>query len=140
MLSHNKPSHHIRVCCVVDDEDFDASKVAFVQARCEELGLQYKLREYDSAKYSDDRHNITRLPAFHIYHKISYRATFYLTDPVTEIIDTHVERVKKKEEERRESIKTWASYFKIPRRSLKIVAYNSTEVVTPTVQTNPMHH
>jgi hypothetical protein len=136
MLSHNKPSHPTRVCCVVDDEDFDVAKVAFVQAHCEELGIQYSLREYDSRKYSDDKHNITRLPAFHIYYKISYIGTYYLADPILEIIDMNIEKVKKKEEER----VAWANYFKIPRRSLKIVAYNSTEVVTPTVQTNPMHH
>ena len=136
MLSHNKPSHPTRVCCVVDDEDFDAAKVAFVQTHCEELGIQYSLREYDSRKYSDDKHNITRLPAFHIYYKISYIGTYYLADPLLEIIDMNIEKVKKKEEER----VAWANYFKIPRRSLKIVAYNSTEVVTPTVQTNPMHH
>ncbi len=140
MLSHyNKPSCPIRVCCVVDDEDFDAAKVAFVQAHCEELGIQYSLREYDSRKYSDDKHNITRLPAFHIYYKISYVGTYYLADPLLEIINMNIEKVKKNEDERRQTMKAWVNYFKIPRRSLKIVAYNSTEIVTPTVQTNPMH-
>jgi hypothetical protein len=139
MLSHNKSSHPIRICCVVDEE-FDADKVAFAQKHCEELGLSYELREYDSRKYSDDRHNVTKLPAFHIYHKFSYLGTYYLADPIVEIINMNVEKVKRKEEERQQTMKAWTSYFKIPRRALKIVAHNSADVVTPTVQTNPMHH
>ena len=139
-MLHNKPSHPTRVCCVVDDEDFDASKVEFVQKHCEELGLQYSLREYDSRKYSDDKHNITRLPAFHIYYKVSYVGTYYLVDPIVEIINMNVEKVKRKEEERRQEMRAWMNYFKLPRRVLKIVALNSSDtVVTPTTQANPMH-
>ena len=54
---------------------------------CETNGLRFTERDFDSVKYSDDRYEITRLPAIHVYLKKIRQMTIFLNENPIESID-----------------------------------------------------
>lgn len=44
---------------------------------CNNLGIQYTYRDYDSLTYSTDREYIERLPAFHLLDNKNHIGTYY---------------------------------------------------------------
>ena len=68
----------VRVICVVKSIDEPLSApVQEIKKFCLDLNLFFETREFDSWKFTHDRDNIERLPAFHIYRRTIYERTFY---------------------------------------------------------------
>jgi hypothetical protein len=68
----------IRVICIVDEyPDAGSALIQAIRTHVHNSGVIFQTRIYDSRRYSDDRDNITRLPAFHVYIQNSYNRTFY---------------------------------------------------------------
>ena len=99
MKKTEKTIYPITVKCVVDDISKINKDIHTTREFCNDLNILFITREYNSSKYSDDRDNIHRLPAFHIYVKKSYKKTFYLDALPCEIIQETVEKYLKKLEE-----------------------------------------
>lgn len=70
----NKP---VTVICVVDDLAEKNDIILNMRKFCKENRVNFHIRLFNSTKYSDDRHNIYRLPAFHVTIKKNYLRTFY---------------------------------------------------------------
>ena len=70
----NRP---VTVTCVVDDLAEKDERILNMRKFCKEQRVNFQMRVFDSIKYSDDRDNIYRLPAFHITIKGTYNRTFY---------------------------------------------------------------
>jgi hypothetical protein len=70
----NRP---VTVTCVVDDLAEKDKRILDMRKFCKEQRVNFQMRTFDSTKYSDDRDNIYRLPAFHITIKGNYNRTFY---------------------------------------------------------------
>ncbi len=99
----------ITVKCIVDCiSDADPQLLPF-REYAHSLNINFVTREYDSWKYSDDRHNIIKLPAFHIYVKKRYRETFYPNTRPYQIMQDAVEAYKIKET--RLNKHTWTSFY-----------------------------
>jgi hypothetical protein len=60
--------------CFVYDQELD---YAILREFCEEHGIKYKARPFNSSKYDIDRDNIIRLPAIHIIHNKICLETVY---------------------------------------------------------------
>ena len=70
----NRP---ITVICVVDDLGEKDERLSKMREFCKGHRIQFKMRVFDSIKYSEDCNNINRLPAFHVKIKRNYQRTFY---------------------------------------------------------------
>jgi len=98
----------ITVKCIVDCiSDVDPQLLPF-REYAHSLNINFVTREYDSWKYSDDRHNIIKLPAFHIYIKKTYRETFYPNTRPYQIMQDTVEAYKIKQNIKKRS---WTSFY-----------------------------
>ena len=90
----------ITVICVLDDLGYKDDRLIKMREFCRENRINYMTRIFDSQKYSEDRHNISRLPAFHIKIKKNWQRTFYPnTRPyqhVQECIEIYEKRLNKK--------------------------------------------
>jgi hypothetical protein len=73
----NVVNRSIIVTCVVDDLAEKDKRILDMRKFCKEQRVNFQMRTFDSTKYSDDRDNIYRLPAFHITIKGNYNRTFY---------------------------------------------------------------
>ena len=103
-----KEPYPITVKCIVDCiSDKDPSLLPF-REYAHSLNINFVTREYDSSRYSDDRDRITRLPAFHIYVKKTYRETFYPNTRPYQIMQDTVEAYKIKQNIKK---KTWTSFY-----------------------------
>ena len=110
-VPQRKPEPYpITVKCIVDCiSDADPQLLPF-REYAHSLNINFVMREYDSWKYSDDRHNIRKLPAFHIYIKKTYRDTFYPNTRPYQIMQEAVEAYKIKEQKRLNK-RTWTSFY-----------------------------
>jgi len=82
-----------------------------VTAFCVENTIAFRLEPFSSG-VEEDRENVTRLPAFHIYYKDQYETTFYPEDSVRKILMSCIAGFKKKT--------SWFSFkfpvFTLPKR------------------------
>lgn len=78
---------------------------------CEERGIRYTSRLFNSSKYSDDRYNIEQLPAIHIYDDISYQKTLYPTHTLFDILTEHYKEYERRMEEKRQRKIIWKKEF-----------------------------
>jgi hypothetical protein len=76
----------MKICQVVASND-NCDLMPDIANYIRDRDIPFDLREFDSWKYSHDRHNITRLPAFHIYHGSIYLKTFYPNENYEKIIE-----------------------------------------------------
>jgi hypothetical protein len=110
---HDKPPprkepYPITVKCIVDCiSDVDPQLLPF-REHAHSLNINFVTREYNSWKYSEDRDKITKLPAFHIYVKKTYRETFYPNTRPYQIMKDTVEAYKIKQTIKK---KTWTSFY-----------------------------
>ena len=110
---HAKPirkpePYPITVKCIVDCiSDADPQLLPF-REYAHSLNINFVTREYDSWKYSDDRRNISKLPAFHIYVKKNYKQTFYPNTRPYQIMHDTVEAYKIKQIRHKRS---WTSFY-----------------------------
>jgi hypothetical protein len=88
----------IKIYCVIS-ENTENTEIEEIKEHTSNLGIHFHTRHYDSRKYSDDRYNITSLPAFHIYYGRSYVKTFHETPLDT--IDDCVREYEKKQIEKK---------------------------------------
>ena len=75
--SKPKPKQYseIRVECIVYQlSDFDEI-LKNIRNKCHELDVLFTTRKFNSSKYSNDRNEIKKLPAFHIYIGDQYKNT-----------------------------------------------------------------
>lgn len=105
MLSSTK--YPIEICCVVEDHAYIDTDIEMVNEYTCNLGLKFKLREYDTWKYSDDRNSITSLPAFHIYFGDGYVDTFYPGEKIFNSIDECVKNYEQRRVETKRFIEPW---------------------------------
>lgn len=111
MLSSTK--YPIEVCCVVADHSIIDTDVEIVNEYTANLGLKFKLREYNSWKYADDRDIITSLPAFHVYIGEGYMDTIYPGENMLDGIDECVKKYEKRKVETKRFIEVWGNIFKL---------------------------
>lgn len=115
----------ITVKCIVDCiSDVDPSLLPF-REYAHSLNINYVTREYDSWKNSDDRHNITRLPAFHIYVKKQYKQTFYPNTRPYQIMQDTLETYKIKQQKHFRKNSTWTSFYTDIKKRLFSLFYRS---------------
>jgi hypothetical protein len=101
-----KDNYPIYIICVVEDLSNVNNSINNIKEICEESKINFNVREYDSRKYSSDRDNIIKFPAFHIYIKKSYNGTLYLDKPIAEHINICVSKYLQKKNK-----KSWFSWF-----------------------------
>jgi hypothetical protein len=68
---------HIK-CILYDLIDYNDKQIHSLRDHCHQRNIFFSSRRYDSYKYSDDRNNIKKLPAFHVYINNNYNYTFYM--------------------------------------------------------------
>jgi len=103
--SQNKKTvYPVRLYCIVEDyADANSSKtINEIKSYAIDSGIVYMSRMYDSKKISEDRYEIERLPAFHIYINNKYIKTFYPNTRPLQIIDETIERYIKHEERKKQ--------------------------------------
>ena len=107
--SKPKPKQYseIRVECIVYQlSDFDEI-LKNIRNKCHELDVLFTTRKFNSSKYSNDRNEIKKLPAFHIYIGDQYKNTIYPDNDTIKNIkmektlyNDKIERKKRKKLER----------------------------------------
>jgi len=99
-----KKLYPITVKYVVDDLSDTNRDIQDLRDYSHRLNITFITREYNSFKYSDDRYNIERLPAFHIYVNSILKKTFYPnTDPykvIDETLNKYLEKLEKKKQKK----------------------------------------
>jgi len=108
-----KTEYPVNICCVVNDyADANTCKtIAGIKAHTLESGAMYTTRMYDSRKIIEDRYEIQRLPAFHIYIKNRYIKTFYPNTRPLQHVDESIERYIKREEEKKIYTARWSNLY-----------------------------
>lgn len=89
-------------CIVYELSDID-DEIKEIRIKCHEMNVIFITRRYNSTKYSNDRHYITSLPAFHVYVKQIYKLTTFPNKDVLKLIKNEISLYKHKllEEQRR---------------------------------------
>lgn len=106
-----KVNYPITVKCVIDDLSEINPEILKVKEYVHSLNLTFIIREFNSVKYSDDRNNIKRLPAFHIYEKACYRKTFYLNTRPYQIIESILGNYKERVAIKEAKQQAWRKFF-----------------------------
>lgn len=113
----------LRVTLVTRSGNYTAEDVAHF---CKNNNIEFMTRQYDARTYSEDREEITHLPAFHIYEVNSnvYISTLYLTEVIIEYIQQQLETYNKREAIAKERRAAWirrmsflTNLFKLPKVS-----------------------
>ena len=84
-----------------------------VKVYCEFHKFIFIGREYSSVIYSDDRDNIRRLPAFHIYKDDEWLTTVYNTKDINSKIQSEIALWEKKQEQIRLKREAWQRRFSL---------------------------
>ena len=112
-LAKKKVQYPIKIYCIVDDLS-DASRDPLIK-QIRDHALQSKVifstRLYDSQKYTNDRHVITRLPAFHVHIRNIYDRTFYANTRPLDHINECVILYLKGEEEKVQRRQRWLRFY-----------------------------
>lgn len=91
--------------------NFNDATLAEIRQMCEDQNIPFKIREYNSDKYEEDREEIERLPAFHLYVRGHHEKTFYpVGRPQQIILDAHSDLVAA-DWAARQSRKAWRAWF-----------------------------
>ena len=109
---------------------------------CEERGIRYTSRLFDSSKYTDDRHNINSLPAVHIYIGMAYQTTLYPTHTLFDMLTEHYKDYQRRMEEKENNKIIWKKEFtkvySLFKRVVKIGKAPTEEIVETPTFANPM--
>jgi len=109
-----KKEYPVKVYCVVwnySDSNSNAL-IKSIKDHTHESGAMFITRIYDSFKYSDDRYQIQRLPAFHIYINGGYNRTFYPNTRPLQHIDESIGICIKKEENKIKRKEKWSRMYR----------------------------
>lgn len=133
--SNTIPLHVVYV--TADSSEYKGDITTF----CEEHGIRFTSRLFDSDKYRDDRYEIGRLPALHIYTEKIYQTTVYMNESPVECIEACLYEYEEKERKRAERAKWWRNQLKKYTSFIKRMPLSTkTEIVeTPVAYENPMH-
>jgi hypothetical protein len=118
----------LHIVYVMDDSntyDLEISKY------CNNNYFRFTARPFNSVKYSDDRNNIEKLPAIHIYLERGYMNTLYPSEKIFHRIETCINEYNAKRCQQKKWRDTLLSLFKH--------FGHAAEVETPKITTNPMH-
>ena len=138
LSSQQKPLHNMKVTCVIDkNEKFMDPVFKIVETHCNDMDIEYDIRGFQSWRNAEDRDNITKLPAFHIYTNGLYQTTFYINDDVISLIESYFQTMKDKEKKRRAAYQAWKKYFIIPKTLFRPSTPQLTE--SQSTESNPMH-
>ena len=99
----------IYLVCVVQELssiNHSINTINTIKDICESNKIYFKIREYNSHKYSSDRYEIEKLPAFHIYIKKAYNGTFYLDKNIENKISHYISKYLKEKNR-----KKWFNWF-----------------------------
>jgi hypothetical protein len=105
-----KQKYPITVKFIVDNLSDRFPDVLKIREYAHSQNINFMTREYNSTKYSDDRHLITSLPAFHIYVNNNCKNTFYLNTRPYQIIQETVEKYEAALEKRRLK-RSWTTFY-----------------------------
>jgi hypothetical protein len=112
-LAKKKIQYPVKVYCIVDDIS-DASRdplLKQIREHALSVGAVFTTRLYDSTKYTNDRHLITRLPAFHVHIRSIYDRTFYPNTRPLDHINECIRSYLKEEEEKVKRKKKWIKLY-----------------------------
>jgi hypothetical protein len=116
-ILHIKPKQKQKIyseihieCIVYELSDFD-EELKDLRIKCHEMNVMFITRRYNSTKYSNDRHYITSLPAFHIYVKEIYKSTIYPNMNPLKIIKNEMSLYKHKLIEQQRKIEYREKYY-----------------------------
>jgi hypothetical protein len=106
----------VKICCIVDElPDANDESIKRIRDYCLDKNVIFETRVYDSYKYTNDRHFIRILPAFHLYVYNVYERTFYPnTRPyqhINEGIQLYIDKIEKKRK-RKEDWEKYVNNFK----------------------------
>lgn len=103
--------HSFIVTCVVPyiEELSIHPSFRFVKQFCEENQVPFSTREYDSDRYKEDRDEISRMPAFHMYDKNghSHFQTFFHDENPIQKIQTEIISWQKAQERKQARKEMW---------------------------------
>ncbi len=81
----------VYVIAVLEDLTYYSDQdIQKVHRYCVTNNIAFESREFDSIKYSIDKHFVERLPAFHIFSESAYVRTFYPVGRPIQIIQETV--------------------------------------------------
>lgn len=102
----------IVVKCILNDlSDYNQEQIHAIRDYTLSLNAMFETRLYDSFTYGEDRNEIERLPAFHIYVKRRYIHTFYTNTRPYQIIQDCVKAHLDELERKKEAKKFWKSLY-----------------------------
>lgn len=87
--------------CFVYDEEVDYT---LLRKLCEQHGIKYKARSFNSSRYVMDRENIVRLPAIHIIESEFCLETVYPSIRALDAVEYHYTHYNIRQERK---YKTW---------------------------------
>lgn len=125
-----KTEYPVNICCIVNNyADANSCKtIAGIKTHTVESGALYTTRIYDSNKFSEDRYEIERLPAFHIYIKNRYIKTFYPNTRPLQHVDESIERYIKRQEEKKIQASRWSNLYSKFVNWLKHITHRNTRM------------
>ena len=93
----------VHVIAVLEDLTyFSDQDIQKVYRYCMTNNIAFESRDFDSIKYSIDKHFVERLPAFHIFSESAYVRTFYPVSRPIQIIQETVNAYKFRQMKRAE--------------------------------------
>jgi len=134
-LENAKKEYPIKVICIVDNySDGRSPLIQEVRTHAHNSNVSYSTRIFDSRKYEDDRHYITRLPAFHLYIKGIHHKTFFPSNRPLQHIDESIEVYLKRKEENDRRREAWRCLYRdITHWITSLISRKSREVKIDTV-------
>ena len=112
-------------CIVYELSDID-DILKEIRIKCHEMNVMFITRKYNSTKYSNDRHYITSLPAFHIYVKQIYKTTTYPNKDPLKLIKNEISMYKHKLIEQQRKIEYREKYYNELYQWIKSLFINKT--------------
>jgi hypothetical protein len=103
-----RPKYPIKVYYVYK-KPHNSNDETFLTIRdwCKELNIDFYPREYDSYKFREDRDEIERLPALHLFEREVRDTTFYPDRRPLQVIEEAYRKFEQKEREEKEKKEAW---------------------------------
>jgi hypothetical protein len=121
--------HPILVKCILNDlSDYNQEPIHAIRDYTLSLNAMFETRLYDSFTYGEDRNEIERLPAFHIYVKRRYINTFYTNTRPYQIIQDCVKGYLDELEKKKEAKKFWKNIYATCVKWVKKTFHRSTRM------------
>lgn len=89
------------------------SDVTFITLKdfCDEFGIEFQCRGFDSNKHKEDRDHIERLPALHIYESGYREKTIYPNTRPFQHIEEVCDKVDRRDVEKQKASELWKQRF-----------------------------